>query len=514
MDLQIYEDEYKNMLPSYWKNAKLGEVAEYLNGRAFKPKEWKEKGLPIIRIQNLNNEDAKYNYSDEIFEEKYLVKQGELLFAWSASLGAYIWKGKDAWLNQHIFKVVPKSFIHKLYLYYYLDKVTKELYGKAHGSGMVHVTKKKFEATSIVLPPLPEQRAIVSKIEQLFSELDNGIANLTLAQEQLKVYRQAVLKKAFEGELTRQWREQQTDLPDARELLEQIRVEREEGYSRKLDEWKRAVEVWEDGGKVGRKPKKPRKLKDSKSLSIEDLTKLPQLPQKWSWASHSQISIINPPKPDGEESLEVSFLPMPAVEEQTGKYSLSETRKLGKVRKGYTGFIEGDVIFAKITPCMENGKVAYIEKLVNGVGFGSTEFHVSRPASNISGKYLFHYLVQHIFRKEAQRNMTGTAGQLRVPTNYFAEQPFPLCSLPEQQAIVTEIETRLSVCDKVEQDIAENLEKTEALRQSILKQAFEGMLLNGRELEEVRGAPDWEPAEVLLERIRAEKTDSSRKRKA
>jgi type I restriction enzyme, S subunit len=76
--------------------------------------------------------------------------------------------------------------------------------------------------------------------------------------------------------------------------------------------------------------------------------------------------------------LEISFLPMPAVEEETGRYFLSETRKLGEVRKGYTGFIEGDMIFAKITPCMENGKVTLLEKLVNGIGFGSTELISSR----------------------------------------------------------------------------------------------------------------------------------------
>ena len=110
------------------------------------------------------------------------------------------------------------------------------------------------------MPPLPEQRAIVSKIELLFSELDNGIANLKLAQEQLKVYRQAVLKKAFEGELTKKWREQQTDLPDAGDLLEQIRKEREEAAK--------------TSGK---------KLKDIKPLTEVELAELPRLPEGWRW---------------------------------------------------------------------------------------------------------------------------------------------------------------------------------------------------------------------------------------
>ena len=114
----------------------------------------------------------------------------------------------------------------------------------------------------IPLPPLPEQRAIVSKIEQLFSDLDNGIENFEKAQKQLKIYRQAVLKKAFEGELTGKWREEQTDLPSSKELLQQIKEEREKHYQKQLDEWKSAIKDKEDGGKEGKKPTKPKKLKE------------------------------------------------------------------------------------------------------------------------------------------------------------------------------------------------------------------------------------------------------------
>src|ERR1035437_6796378 len=133
---------------------KLGEVADYINGRDFKPTEWKESGIPIIRIQNLNKPEAVYNYSNQEFEKKYIIEKGDLLYAWSASLGVYIWSGNKAWLNQHIFKVVPKNFCDKKFLFYTLEKITAELYAKAHGSGMVHVTKGKFEETEIYFPPI------------------------------------------------------------------------------------------------------------------------------------------------------------------------------------------------------------------------------------------------------------------------------------------------------------------------------------------------------------------------
>lgn len=181
---------------------RLGDLATYLNGRAFKPSEWKQTGLPIVRIQNLNKKEAEYNYSPEIYEDRYLIKNGDLLFAWSASLGAHIWKGGDAWLNQHIFKVVPKPGVDKLFLYYGLCNVVNELYSKTHGSGMVHVTKGKFEDTTISAPSITEQQRIVEKIEELFSELDAAMAGLKEAEKQLQTYRQSVLKYAFEGKFT------------------------------------------------------------------------------------------------------------------------------------------------------------------------------------------------------------------------------------------------------------------------------------------------------------------------
>ena len=160
-------------LPDGWTTTKVGDIAIYTNGRAFKPEEWMSEGLPIIRIQNLNDNSASYNRTTESYEAKYLIHNGDLLFAWAASLGTYIWNGGNAWLNQHIFKVEPYPFIEKQYLYYVFDAMITEFYTKSHGSGMVHITKKQFENIKLLLPPLEEQKRIVQKIEELFSVLDN-----------------------------------------------------------------------------------------------------------------------------------------------------------------------------------------------------------------------------------------------------------------------------------------------------------------------------------------------------
>lgn len=165
-------------LPEGWTILKVGNVAEYINGRAFKPEEWEQTGLPIIRIQNLNDPNAYYNRTKNEYEEKYLIKKGDLLFAWAASLGTYIWKGEDAWLNQHIFKVIPYPFMYKKYLYYAFHAMITEFYRKSHGSGMIHITRKQFEEITLWLPPLTEQYRIVQYLQQVFEKLDSIVENL------------------------------------------------------------------------------------------------------------------------------------------------------------------------------------------------------------------------------------------------------------------------------------------------------------------------------------------------
>lgn len=159
-------------IPQGWTISTVGKVAKYINGRAFKPIEWEQEGLPIIRIQNLNDGNASYNYTTATYEDRYLIKDGDLLFAWAASLGTYIWNGGDAWLNQHIFKVEPKDFMDKSFLYYSFVYLISEFYRQSHGSGMVHITKGKFENTPILIPPLNEQKRIVAALEEVIKLID------------------------------------------------------------------------------------------------------------------------------------------------------------------------------------------------------------------------------------------------------------------------------------------------------------------------------------------------------
>lgn len=165
-----------------WTYKKLGEVATYVNGFAFKPSDWKSQGLPIIRIQNLNDPSAEYNFYDKEIAPKYIVNNGDILISWSASLGVYEWQRGKALLNQHIFKVVfDKSDIDKHYLKYCVDAKLADMSRLAHGATMRHIVKGDFDNTLIPYPSLVEQQAIVRELDGINRLID-------LQEEQLREY--------------------------------------------------------------------------------------------------------------------------------------------------------------------------------------------------------------------------------------------------------------------------------------------------------------------------------------
>ena len=168
----VGKDEISFEIPQNWMVVRLGEIAEYINGLAFKPDEWEECGIPIIRIQNLTDETRPFNYTSKIFDEKFKIRNGDLLFSWSATLDSFIWKGEEAWLNQHIFKVNSYLPDYRGYLYYALKVIVAKLSDITHGLTMKHLTRGVFENYPIPLPPLAEQKRIVEKIEQLFGEIN------------------------------------------------------------------------------------------------------------------------------------------------------------------------------------------------------------------------------------------------------------------------------------------------------------------------------------------------------
>lgn len=202
-----------------------------------------------------------------------------------------------------------------------------------------------------------------------------------------------------------------------------------------------------------------------------------ELPQGWAKPSLSEIAEINPRHPKRlDDSMPVSFAPMAAVSESKAEFQFLEERPLGKVRQGFTHFAEGDVLFAKITPCMENGKGAVATGLRNGLGCGTTELIVIRPLAGIDPHYVYRFLAQPSVRREAKEHFTGTAGQQRVPTTFIEQLELPIAPIIEQRRIVAKLEMLLGRVDACQNRLANIPNLLRRFRQSVVAAACSGRL--------------------------------------
>jgi type I restriction enzyme S subunit len=187
---------------SKWTSTQLGNLAEFINGRAFKKEEWTSEGYPIIRIQNLTGSRDEYNYFGGDLDENNIVRDGDLLVSWSATIDAFIYKGSLAALNQHIYKVLPN--VDKKFLFYLISNIRNELIAKTHGTGMKHITKTKFLAHPVMYPEDPnEQQRIVDRIEEIFSKIDAGSSGLTETKKLITGYWESLLVSVFNQDSNR-----------------------------------------------------------------------------------------------------------------------------------------------------------------------------------------------------------------------------------------------------------------------------------------------------------------------
>lgn len=206
------------------------------------------------------------------------------------------------------------------------------------------------------------------------------------------------------------------------------------------------------------------------------------------------------------DDVPVSFVQMASVGAADGKINVSIVRPFVEVKKGsYTPFKDGDVLFAKVTPCMENGKMAVARGLTNGVGFGSSEFHVLRPSDQVDAKYLYYFVSSQAFRKEAAGHMTGAVGLRRVPAAFLADAQLPLVPLDEQRRIVAEIEQQFSRLDEAVANLQRVKANLKRYKASVLKAAVEGRLVETEASIAQREGRSYETGEQLLQRILEER---------
>ena len=419
-----------------WINCNFEDILTLKNGFAFKSDKYSENGTPVIRISDINDAIVKTTNAKKVQDEEnyenYLVEFGDILIAMSgATTGKFgIYKEQNkAYQNQRVgnFKLHCEELINKNYIYYLLYALRRQIEKDAYGGAQPNISSKKIEAMQITLAPLLEQKAIVAKIEQLFSELDNAVANLKTAKAKLKIYRQAVLKKAFEGL--------------AQINFEQIIKSSQNGLSKR-------------SGKDGEFYKVLR-LADIKDFQI----------------------VENEPR-----SIQMS-------QNEIEKYKLEIDDLICTRVNGSKDLVGTFTLFHNDT------NWAFCDHFIR-----------LKLNENSISRFYFYFLQTREVRKYIHDNMVSSAGQNTVSQTTIKFIQVPICSPNQQAQIVQEIESRLSVCDKIEETIETSLVKSEALRQSILKKAFEGKLLSEQELENIKNHPEYESAETLLENIKKERT--------
>lgn len=269
----------------------------------------------------------------------------------------------------------------------------------------------------------------------------------------LKQLRQAILQEAVEGKPTADWRKKHPELisgeNSTENLLKKIKKEKEQLI-------------------------KEKKIKKEKPLSpISEEEKPFKIPDTWVYSRLGDLGFINP-RNYINNNLIISFVPMKSISEKYGVSPDYEEKIWNEVKSGYTHFANKDIAIAKITPCFENSKCCIFRNLRNGYGAGTTELHVLRPIRNIvNSEYVYLFLKTPRFLKKGESLMKGTAGQKRVPLNYFSESLIPLPPIPEQQVIVNRISNFMNIVDELEKQINTREEQTAQLVHSVLRETFE-----------------------------------------
>ncbi|WP_299462951.1 restriction endonuclease subunit S [uncultured Microscilla sp.] len=512
-----------------WIEVELKEVSDRIHYgyTATAKKNKAQDDCKYLRITDIQN--GQVNWSEVPFCDipkseisKFQLNKYDLVFARTGGTVGKSYLIKDQVPKKAVFasylirvkinKSIEPKFVYNFFQSLdYWEQINLNKVGLKTNVNAQILAKLKFN-----LPPLPEQRAIVAKIEQLLSELDAGIASLKKAEAQLKTYRQAVLKKAFEGELTKAWRTQQSNLPTAEALLVQIKEERAQHHAQQLADWAQAVKTWEAEGKEGKKPAKPKTPKEVAPLSEEELKQLPNLPEGWGWNCLVNIAeliggVTKGRKLDGQKLISLPYLRVANV--QDGYLDLTHVKVIDVLPSDLDKYklYEGDILYTEGGDKDKLGRGTIWRNEIENCIHQNHIFRARLYLKDMPPKFIGYYSQTRTAKKYFFSKAKQTTNLASINLTVLSNLPFPLCSLPEQRQIVQEIESRLSVCDQVEASIQTGLAKAEALRQSILKKAFEGRLLSDAELVTCKNEKDWAPASTLLAQIEAEKAQAEAK---
>ena len=489
-------------LPNGWAATTLDAVADWSSGGTPSRKRADFFGGDIPWVKTGELTDKYVLETEEMLTElgvknssaKVFPKGSVGIAMYGATIGKVSIWGIDASTNQACAVARPiAGVVSSEFLYHFLSSERAALVGEGKGGAQPNISQGLLKAWPIALPPLDEQRRIVERIEALFDEIDRGVESLRNVRRMIALYRQSLLKSAFEGRLTAEWRAENADnleSPDA--LLTRIRKERARRYEAALGEWEEATARWRAHGEQGKKPAKPTRPKSTQAVSNDRLA----VPPAWATAPLCGIAfeavlgkMLDRQKNRGEPRVYLGNINL-----RWGSFDVDSEKKIPIEDHEVPryGVRAGDLI---ICEGGEPGRCAVWDGDCNQV-FIQKALHRVRFTRSYSSRFAYFFfrfaavagLLESHYTGSTIKHLTGRA---------LAEVLLPICCPLEQLEVVRTLESHLEAAAKLDAEVDANLVRSEALRQSILRRAFSGQLVPQDQADE--------PASALLARVRAER---------
>lgn len=461
---------------SHWVDISLGDVVTLINGRAYKQPEMLAKGTPILRIQNLNGGD-RWLFSDLALPPEKYCCSGDLLYAWSATFGPYIYGGPKAIFHYHIWNVIPSTAVCKQFAFYELLRVTDQIKRSAHGVAMPHITKAGMESWPLKLPPLPEQQRIADKLDTVLASVDAVNARLARVAPLLKRFRQSVLAAATSGRLTADWR-RAVALSDLSESLGQLAD---------------IFGVREKRGTYNATNHQAPFLAVDRSLS--------------------EIGVVSGGLTKNSKRLEMPLVQpyLRVANVYANELRLNDIATIGMTQAelAKTRLIAGDLLLVEGNGSLEQiGRVALWDGSIDDC---SHQNHLIRwrAGPEVLPKYVLFWLLSPAGRVQIEAIASSTTGLHTLSVSKVGALHMPIPSQAEQSEIVRRVELLFAFADRLEARLQAAQTATSRLTPSLLAKAFRGEL--------VQQDPNDEPAAELLRRLaqtRPESTARGRKPRA
>lgn len=461
-------------LPKGWKIERLGDIA--ISEKGKKPKNQSSEKTdtycyPYVDIEAFEKGVIK-SYTDGV--KCVLCDEDDFLMVWDGSRSGLVGKGIRGALGSTLVRIsLPE--VSNLYAYYFLLSKYQEINTRAKGSGTPHVDPDLLWNYAFPIPPnLETQQAIVNKIESLFDEIDEGIGRLKTAAQQIQQYRQSLLKNAFNGELTKEWRSKHADtLPSENELLAQIQTAREQHHAQQLADWQTAVSQWEQNGKEGKKPSKPKA--PTQAVKFEE--NFADLPRGWlesSLGDTTDVFVGSTPSRKNNEYWDgdISWVSSGEVNFSNILETKEKITNLGLSNSSTNIHPIGTVMLAMIGEGKTRGQ-AGILKIEACHNQNTAAIRVNKKY--LLSEYLYYFFM---FNYEQTRRIGSGNNQKALNKTIIENMLFPICSLTEQTQIVAILESKLTACDQLAAELAKQLKQAELLKQAVLKAAFSGNLLD------------------------------------